>query len=222
MVSVQTNSVDSTLMQTMNGGSSTKSVADQAQDRFMTLLVTQMKNQDPLNPMDNAQVTSQLAQLSTVSGIDKLNSSVAAMNANFQVGQGLQAANLIGHGVAVNGNAMSLNKGSAVLGINLPQDADRVDISILDGTGAVVRNIAASSMASGINTLSWDGKSDSGAALADGQYLFKVAATKGTQKLDASTLSFDVVASVASNAQGTKLNFKNIPDVNLSDVQKIY
>jgi len=66
-----------------------QSVAD-VQDRFMTLLVTQMKNQDPLNPMDNAQVTSQMAQLATVTGIDKLNDTMAALISSVQVGQSYQ------------------------------------------------------------------------------------------------------------------------------------
>src|SRR3990167_8514165 len=70
-----------------------------AQDRFLKLLVAQLKNQDPLNPMDNAQITTQMAQISTVSGIDKLNSTLQSMAAAFNAGQSLQATAMIGHGV---------------------------------------------------------------------------------------------------------------------------
>ena len=88
------------LLDQMNGSSAAKkSTAEEAQDRFLTLLVTQMKNQDPLNPLDNAQVTSQLAQLSTVTGIDKLNGTLESMMGSYQSNQALQAANMIGHGV---------------------------------------------------------------------------------------------------------------------------
>src|SRR5512137_1922724 len=73
------------------------------QDRFLKLLVTQMKNQDPLNPMDNAQVTSQMAQLSTVTGIDKLTATVQVLSASMVASQSLQAASMIGHAALVPG-----------------------------------------------------------------------------------------------------------------------
>jgi len=79
------------------------------EERFLTLLVAQMKNQDPLNPLDNAQVTSQLAQLSTVSGIDKLNATLQTLAGSFAQAQSLQAAVLIGHDVLVEGNALALS-----------------------------------------------------------------------------------------------------------------
>jgi flagellar basal-body rod modification protein FlgD len=75
--------------------STAKSAADDVQDRFLKLLVTQMKNQDPLNPLDNAQVTTQLAQISTVNGIEKLNATITAMASSFTAGQSLQAATMI-------------------------------------------------------------------------------------------------------------------------------
>src|SRR4051812_9579365 len=74
------------------------------QDKFMTLLVTQLKNQDPMNPLDNAQLTSQLAQLSTVTGINKLNTTLETLKSSYQSSESLQAANMIGHGVLVEGN----------------------------------------------------------------------------------------------------------------------
>jgi flagellar basal-body rod modification protein FlgD len=64
-------------------------------DKFMTLLVTQLKNQDPLNPLDNAQITSQLAQLSTVTGINKLNDTLETLKGSYQSSEALQATNMI-------------------------------------------------------------------------------------------------------------------------------
>src|SRR3990167_8083696 len=86
------------------GAAATASTAADTQDRFLKLLVTQMKNQDPLNPMDNAQVTSQMAQLSTVTGIDKLNVTLQALSDSMASSQSLQAASMIGYGVLVPGN----------------------------------------------------------------------------------------------------------------------
>lgn len=110
MASVQstTNTPSQALLDSVNGtSSSAKSSVDTAQDRFMTLLITQMKNQDPLNPMDNAQVTSQMAQLSTVTGINKLNSTVESLMSSMQSGQSYQAANMIGHNVLVPGTSVT-------------------------------------------------------------------------------------------------------------------
>ena len=127
------------LLAAMNPKASAASSTDAAQDRFMTLLVTQMKNQDPLNPLDNAQVTSQLAQLSTVTGIDKLNNTMQAMMASTQAAQSLQAASMIGHGVLVPGTSLSLSGGKAVFGAELSGAADAVQVTIADGAGNPVR-----------------------------------------------------------------------------------
>ena len=90
----------------------------------MSLLVAQMKNQDPLNPMDNAAVTSQMAQLSTVTGIEKLNTSMNTMSANMTASQTLQAASMIGHGVITPGNSLPLSSGKAVYSLDLPSNVD--------------------------------------------------------------------------------------------------
>src|SRR3990172_2141446 len=94
----------------------TKTAAQEQEDRFLKLLVTQMKNQDPLNPLDNAEVTSQMAQLSTVSGIEKLNTTLQAMSSSFASSQSLQAAGMIGRSVLAPGSSLSLQNGAAVGG----------------------------------------------------------------------------------------------------------
>ena len=105
---------------------STSAVADQ-QDRFLKLLVTQLKNQDPLNPMDNAQMTSQLAQMSTVSGIEKLNATLNSLVDSVGNSQSMQAADMIGKSVLVPGSQLALSNGVAYAGINLAAAADQVD-----------------------------------------------------------------------------------------------
>ncbi|WP_293779206.1 flagellar hook capping FlgD N-terminal domain-containing protein, partial [uncultured Oxalicibacterium sp.] len=122
-------SVSSTLPQSvldaMNGTSTkTKSTIDEAQDRFLKLLVTQMQNQDPLNPMDNSQMTSQLAQLSTVTGIDKLNATLESLISNSTANNSLQAANLIGRGVLSEGNQISLAENKGIMGVEFASAAD--------------------------------------------------------------------------------------------------
>jgi flagellar basal-body rod modification protein FlgD len=222
MTTVQTNTVDPTLLASVNGSRGATNSTQEAQDRFLTLLVTQMKNQDPLNPMDNAQVTSQLAQLSTVSGIEKLNTTVAAMNVNFQASQNLQAANMIGHGVIAPGSSIQLQDGKSVYGVELPQNADNVEISIKDSSGLLVRKVNVGVMPFGVNTMTWDGKTDSGAVAANGNYTFEVSASLGSTKLDATRLSFGLVSSITANAQGAKLNVENLGDIGMADVRQIF
>lgn len=222
MTTVQTNKVSDELMAAMNPvRNATKSTADAAQERFMTLLVTQMRNQDPLNPLDNAQVTSQLAQLSTVTGIDKLNTTMQALMGSYQASQAVQAADMIGHGVLVPGSAVALEDGKALLGVELPSQADKVKITISDASGAVVRTIDMGPQKAGILPLAWDGMTDSETAAPDGQYTFKVKATLGADKVDATALSFGAVSSVTTNAQGVKLNLPRIGEFNMADVRQI-
>lgn len=214
--------VDPSLLNTMNGNRTTKTTAQEAQDRFMTLLVTQMKNQDPLNPLDNAQVTSQLAQLSTVTGIDKLNDTMSVMSAGLQNSQGLQAASMIGHGVVVPGSSVELKDGKSVFGFDLPQPADKVQVLIKDQNGALVRTLRPDSSTSGFNTLTWDGKNDAGAVAANGNYRFEVQASSGDKALDVSTLSFGMVSSVAFGSQGTSITVSNVGEVQMTQVRQIF
>jgi flagellar basal-body rod modification protein FlgD len=213
----------SNLMAGMNpaaAASDAGSVA-QTQERFMTLLVTQMKNQDPLNPLDNAQVTSQLAQLSTVTGINQLNSTLEAMMGNYQAGQSLQAANMIGHGVLVPGSQVDLSAGKSVFGIDLPEAVDSAKVTILDAAGNAVWSTELKSLEAGSLALTWDGKTTAGEAAADGQYRLEVKATRGGEKVAANPLSFGMVASVASSAQGVRLNLGAQGMVALADVRQI-
>lgn len=222
MSTINTQSVDPALLATMNPSSTTKSTAQAAQDRFMTLLVTQMKNQDPLNPLDNAQVTSQLAQLSTVTGIDKLNDTMSAMSANYQSSQGLQAANMIGHGVVVPGTNVELKDGKSILGFDLPQAADNVTVQIKDSSGSLIRTLTANTMTAGMNTISWDGKNDSGKLMGNGNYQFSVSAAAADKKLDVTNLSFGMVSSVSFGKQGAQLTVSNIGDFALGDVRQVF
>ena len=120
-----------------NSGSKTKttsSVEDQ-QNKFLTLLMTQIKNQDPLNPMDNAAVTTQLAQLNTVSGIEKLNATMTQLLDGYNETQAIQSTGMIGKNVMVAGNNLPLNKSEAVGGVLLEAAAYKVTLNIKDSTG---------------------------------------------------------------------------------------
>ncbi len=195
-------------------------VAD-TQERFLKLLVTQMKNQDPLNPMDNAQVTSQMAQLSTVSGIDKLNVTLQALSDSMAASQSIQAASMIGHGVLVTGNGIDLAGGRAIGGFDLPQSVDKVNISIYDQAGVLVRNIQLGAQPAGIEHWQWDGRNDGGAIVADGSYAFAVNAEQAGNHAGVTGLQFGVVNSVSQSAQGVTLSVGLQDGITMSQVKQI-
>lgn len=223
MTTVQTNAPSQALLDSMNGTKKTNgsSVAD-VQDRFMTLLVTQMKNQDPLNPMDNAQVTSQMAQLSTVTGIDKLNETMAALISSVQVGQSYQATSMIGHNVLVSGNTVSTEGAGGYFGVELPVGADKLSITIKDAAGNTVRNVELGAQSEGTLPLTWDGKTNDGSVAASGDYKIEVAATIGGQTVEAASLGYAKVLSVSNMNGGIKLNLSNNSSVGTTDVKEIF
>ncbi|HQS57078.1 MAG TPA: flagellar hook assembly protein FlgD [Gallionellaceae bacterium] len=198
-----------------------KKGVEEAQDRFLKLLVTQMKNQDPLNPMDNAQVTSQMAQLSTVSGIDKLNATLAALSSSMTASHSMQAASMIGHVVVVPGNKMELKNSKGAAALDLAQPADNVTVHIKDAGGNVVRNLNLGSQPAGILPIQWDGKNDASAQVGDGNYQFSASTQLGAEKASAKTLSYGLVNGVKQKPEGASLTVEQLGDVSLDSVKQI-
>jgi len=199
-----------------------KNSTNETQDRFLNLLVAQMKNQDPLNPLDNAQVTSQLAQLSTVQGIENMNTSLAALAASLGVNQMAQAANLIGRAVLVPGNTVSPAQMEDVIGFDLSRPADKVTVDIHDAAGGVVRSLDLGPREDGVNVLAWDGLTNSGAAAPAGQYSFTVNAVQGGQSVSSTALSLGAVNSVSQNDQGVQLNLAGNKSVGYAEIRQIF
>ncbi|HWX01678.1 flagellar hook assembly protein FlgD [Collimonas sp.] len=196
------------------------SSSDQEQ-RFLKLLVTQLNNQDPLNPLDNAELTSQLAQMSTVSGIEKLNSTLQSLVDQSGSSQTLQAASLIGRTVLTPGSSINLKDNAATsFGLDMRGAADTVKVTVTDAAGNTVRTIDAGALPQGTKTLSWDGKSDTGVALGNGSYKISVVAASAGKSVAANTLTYSQVASVAQTASGVTLNLGAAGTAALGDVKQ--
>jgi len=209
---------------------STNSLMGDTQDRFLTLLVTQLRNQDPLNPMDNAEVTSQIAQLSTVNGINQLNNTLLALSGQMDVSQSMQAAGLIGRSVLVPGTKVSLGshpddpsqKESTPFGVDLISPASNVTVTVLDASGKAVRQIKLGPQPAGVISVGWDGKGDGGSPLNDGAYNIQVAATDADGKpVPAEPLTYGRVSSVDYSSSGLRINLGLAGDFSLLDVRKI-
>jgi len=167
------------------------------QDRFLTLLVTQLRNQDPLSPMDNAQITTQLSQISTVSGIDKLNQTMAGLSAAMAASQSLLTSTaMIGRQVMAPGNGMTLANGAANGALELADGADKVLVRILGPAGNLVRELDLGARTAGLSSFAWDGRTANGAAAADGNYTFEVEARRADKLIGAAPLLRGTVTAI--------------------------
>ena len=184
-------------------------------DRFLKLLVTQMKNQDPLNPMDNAQITSQMAQINTVSGIERLNTTVEGLNAQFVQMQTLQGAALVGRDITVKGDRLDIEGGAASGGFELASTADQVKIEIVSPGGRVVETLDLGTQAAGRHSFNW-----AAGDVADGApYRFRVLASAGAASVPSTALMRDHVQAVSTQNDRLTLETRYSGDVAYSDVK---
>ena len=204
-------------------GAAATTAGSQIQDQFMKMLVAQIQYQDPTNPMDSAQMTSQLAQINTVDGINQLNSSMTAMSASLQASQTYQAAALIGQTVMAPGSSFNLVNGQASFGVQLPTGASSVMVSILNGSGQTVDSMNLGTQAAGTIPLQWNGQDSTGKALADGIYSLKITANTGGKPVSANGLTYSKVSAVSNNpgAGGAQLVLSNNTTTSLASVTQI-
>lgn len=210
-----------------SGTASTKAASstDEAQSRFLKLLTTQLKNQDPMNPVDNAQTTSQLAQISTVDGIERLNTTLKGLVGSYQNSETLQAAALVGRNVLVEGDKLNLSSNTegsyAVGGFELSAGADKVSISIKDANGVEVANEVMTNQEAGSHEFVWDGTTSNGAIAANGKYSIQITATKGTAAVESSALEMATVLSVSNSDSGVSIDAGRFSKLSLTDIRRI-
>ncbi|MDP1634198.1 MAG: flagellar hook assembly protein FlgD [Gallionellaceae bacterium] len=197
------------------------SQTSETQDRFLKLLVTQMKNQDPLNPLDNAQVTSQMAQLSTVTGIEKLNATVQALSNSMMSAQSLQAAAMIDRIALVPGKQIDMLDGKSNGALELIQPADKVTVSITDKDGNLVRKLEVGAQDAGVVDFVWDGTDNNGATVDNGSYYFSATAVLKGNNTSPTTLSYGLVGSVSLTSGGPLLGMGTLGEVGLDSVRRI-
>lgn len=197
-----------------------KSVTDDIQDRFMTLLITQMKNQDPLNPLDNAQVTSQLAQLNTVKGIEQLNETVGMLMGRMQNSETLAGIGAVGRLALIEGEKIALYEGQAAAGFELPEDAEQLKVKIYDSVGNVLHEAELGAHPAGLHTFVWDGMTDSGQAAVNGNYRFEIIARNGEDVVKATPLSIGRIDGIVPNQDELTFTIGGMPQTKLSDIKQ--
>jgi len=180
-----------------------RSQGDLGQEDFLDLMVAQLRNQDPMKPMDNGDFLGQMAQFGTVSGIDELQKSFESFSSSISSGQALQAANLIGHQVLAETDVGSLAEGGTIEGIiSIPSSSPSVSVSVYNEAGQVVRQVDLGSRSSGDVTFSWDGTDNNGNAMPAGSYRISAEALYEGNSEALAVSASSLVSSVTLNPNG--------------------
>lgn len=203
------------------------SQVEQTQQQFLKMLTAQVQNQDPLNPMDNSDMTSQMAQLSAVEGITQLNSTLDTLMNSLSSNQTLEAASMIGRGVLVSGNTVTLAKGEdsaiGIMGVDLQGAASSVQVKIYNSNGGVVQTIDLGAQSPGVIPVAWDGSTATGGMADAGNYTFMIEAkTSNGDAVVASTLKFGEVSAVTKSSDNSVvLNTTTAGDITLSQIRQV-
>jgi len=214
----------SSMNSTSTTAESSTSAADDLQDQFLTLLTTELQNQDPTDPMDNSEMVTQLAQISTISSIEEVTSTLEGISGQISAAETLQASALVGNGVLIDGNVIQVDSGVATtFGVTLDGDADSVSVTIKNSTGTVVRTLDEGSMSAGTQSLSWDGLQDDGTTAADGAYTFSISATTDDVAVANTALKYALVTGVTTDSSNqVALDLGGVNDnVALSDISLV-
>jgi flagellar basal-body rod modification protein FlgD len=191
-------------------------------DDFLGLLVTQLKNQDPLNPQDSSQFVTQLAQLSQVEQTYNINNNLQTLLSVQNSANSLSSVSLIGKVVTAQGSQVALTSGSpSTVGMNLPSDVTQVSVQIKDASGKVVRTLTQGATAAGTSSMTWDGKSDGGQVLSSGTYSFTVSGTDASGgKIDGTPMIQGQVTGVRLSGSSLVLTVNGL-DVPLSSIVEV-
>jgi len=188
---------------------------------FLKMLVTQLRFQDPLNPMNDTQFIAQLAQFSSLEQLQNLNSS---FESNMLLNQSLHnsmAVNMIGKNIKAYGSTVYLEKGDPAKLVFDLQEAAQVTIRIKDSSGKLVREIKAGRLSSGLQEISWDGKDDNGKELDSGKYTFLLEAKdSGGQDVPVVSYTYGRVTGVKYEDGSAILMIGDIP-VKLGEVVEV-
>ncbi len=195
------------------------------QDAFLELMVTQLNNQDPMNPMESGDFLGQLAQFGTVNGISQLQTAVSSLASSLQSSQALQASTMVGRTVLVPGNQSPVlpAAGGIAGAVELSEPAANLSIAIQDGAGQTVKTLSMGAQPTGLAQFQWDGLDDAGNAVPAGNYRISAEAQVNGQNVSFATLLRARVDSVSllPGGAGTQLNLGVLGTVGLEDVREV-
>ncbi len=193
-------------------------------DDFMKLFVTQLQYQDPMKPMESAEMASQVAQFNMVDLMYKSNEAMERLAEADEARTGLSAVNLIGHTVQYEGNNILVgDNGVEPFGVTLEKPAASSELIIRNSSGNVVRNLNTNGFETGRHTVQWDGKDNNGNPVPPGSYSFTVVASdQEGNEVEVETWTTGIVSGIAQEEKGMpKVELKDGPSIKLKDIWKV-
>ncbi|PCJ26665.1 MAG: hypothetical protein COA96_04920 [SAR86 cluster bacterium] len=188
------------------GSASGKSNNELGQEDFLKLLVAQLKNQDPSNPVENGEFLGQIAQFSMVSGIDDLGTSFDGIASSLYASQAMQAAQLVGKQVLVESDTAIHTEGEQVEGLlEIHNTAENVTLHIKDSAGSVVQTIALGNIAPGMHPFKWDGMDNNNELSASGEYAISAEGLVGGELQALPLHLFSTVESISVDRSSTNV-----------------
>lgn len=193
------------------------------QKNFLSLLMAQIKNQDPTDPIKNSELTSQLAQINTATGIERLNNTVGRFSNKINQSQNIQVSSLIGHHVMIPSSQIVHTKGiETKYGIELISDATAVNIQITDKNGKIIHIQEIKNLKSGIYSLTWDGQNLDKEDMKTERYNVTVIAKNQNREIPVQVLSEALVNSIiTSSSIDPIIDLGTAGTVTLSKIRKI-
>ncbi len=199
-----------------------KSNGELGQKEFLKLMTAQMNNQDPMKPMEDGEFFSQIAQFSSVSGIQELQGSFAQVASALQSNQALQASTMVGRTVMIPSNEAVFDGQTPVSGkVGVANATSGLTINIYDKSGQLVRSQQMGSQSAGVVDFSWDGRNDDGEQLGAGDYAIEAIAQTGGESIELGTLLAEKVESVTLGNEGVTLDLASNRSVPLSGVKQV-
>jgi len=217
--SIRTTAQDAQAKLTANTGQGAMGQKD-----FLTLFTTQLKNQDPLDPVKNEAFVAQLAQFSQLEATTNMSQSLSTFVDSMSSSQMMSGANLIGKKVSVADGPAQLTSGQPVQGvISLPDGASGITMNVYNTKGILVSTVTAGPQTAGDMTWAWDGKDQAGNALPDGTYSFKATAVSQGAQITPTVSTMASVIGVSQQPDKTiLLQFNGGKTMKLSDAMRIY
>ncbi len=188
---------------------------------FLRLMTEQLKNQDPLKPLANTEFLGQLAQFSTVQGIEEMQGAMGAMASVMESDQTLRAATLVGRDALVQVDTVDLAAGAGVQGEIDAPSAGSIQVDIVDASGATVRRMTVNADAAGATPLAWDGKANDGSTAPAGRYSIKATAGSGEGSEGLEVRIAARIDSVSIEPTGLVLNLSGLGSHPLSSIRRL-
>jgi len=194
------------------------------QNNFLEIFLSQMQNQDPINPMTNNELTSQLTEMNTANGIEQINANLIALKQQIHRNQSFQISSLIGHGVLFPSSKVYYNSSrNSTFGIDLSEDATSVDTEISDQNGKILFFKNMGPLPAGMHDFSWDGITNDGLQVKNGTYNFSINAKKGDKSINFSPLTYAKVQGVITSLKDDAvIDLEHFKEIAIQHVRKIF